>query len=120
MGSAMSVIGKGKSALKLNKFSMFITSAPVIAVASAIILTPIFTRYLLPIIANLPYLKAHPTLALIAVALVLFIIAGMIGSGTLKVIFLGAAAGALINAFISSSTGTSIIGRLNIPVKGGA
>ena len=116
----MSVVSRGKSALKLGKFSSFITSAPVIAVASAIILTPIFTRYLLPIIAKLPYLKDHPTLALVAVALVLFIIAGMVGMGTLKVIFLGAAAGALINAFISSGTGISIIGRLNATTAGGA
>ena len=120
MGSAMSVIGKGKSALKLGKFSSFITSAPVIAVASAIILTPIFTRYLLPIIARIPYLGEHTTLALIAVALVLFIIAGMVGMGTLKVIFLGAAAGVLINAFISSGTGVSLIGRLNATTAGGA
>ena len=88
--------------LKLGAFSKFVTSNEFIAVASAVILSPIFIKYLRPYIMRAPLIKAHPALSFLAISLILFLAAGIMG-GTLKVILIGAAAGALLTALLTTT-----------------
>ena len=96
----MSAVTKTKKGLKLGQFSKFVGSSEFIAVASAVILAPIFIRYIRPIISRIPFINSHPSLGLLAVSIILFIAAGFVG-GMIKMILMGAAAGALLSAILS-------------------
>ena len=101
----------------LNGFMDFLTSKEAIAVASAIIVTPFISGYILPLVTRLPVIGQYGTLALIVAALIVFLIAKWVGGGFLRSIFLGAAAGMVINAFANSGLGKGILSRFGAAVS---
>lgn len=98
-------------AANLKGFTNFVTSGETIAVASAIFLTPVVSRFIVPLLGNIPYLNQHPTIVLVIASLIVFMIAKAT-SGTIRSIILGAAAGLFINAIASTGVGATLIGRL--------
>lgn len=88
--------------LKLNEFQSFVMSPEIIAVASAVIVTPMLLGSIEGLIERVPLLKDHITIALIVVGFVVFIIASKL-HGIPKFIIIGIAGGLLItgiNPFI--------------------
>lgn len=83
--------------LKVGKFMDFLKSREFIAVAAAVILTPLALRGVGTIVARSDTLRRNFTVALIIAGFVLFLVAGMV-SGFLRAILLGVAAGTAITA----------------------
>jgi len=110
-------VGMPKVGGSVNGFMGFITSKEAIAVASAMILTPFIGGYILPLVSRLPVIGSHGTIALLVAAFVIFLVAKWVGSGILRSIFLGAAAGMVINAFTASSFGRGIVQRFGTAVS---
>lgn len=100
---------KGKIGGSIKGFTGFLFSPEAIAVASATLLTPFISRYILPLVASLPVLGANPAVALLISALIVFMLARFIGGSILRPILLGAAAGMAINALISTRFGQRAI-----------
>jgi len=105
-----------KPQMTLGKFTEFITSDTVIVVAGAILVTPILLGVLsTTILGGIPVIRDNVMLALAAASLILFILAlvvrGVFGN-KLSLLFLGASAGALINAIQQSSFAQNILKRI--------
>lgn len=83
--------------LRIGKFMDFIKSREFIAVAAAVILTPLALRGVGTFVEQSDLLRRNFTVALIIAGFVLFLVAGMV-SGFLRAIFLGIAAGVAITA----------------------
>lgn len=110
-------VGIPKVGGSINGFMGFLTSPEAIAVASAIILTPFIAGYILPLVSRIPVIGNYGTVTLLVAALIVFLIAKWVGGGFLRSIFLGAAAGMVINAFAASTFGRGIIKRFGSAVS---
>jgi len=110
-------VGLPKVGGSISGFAGFLTSKESVAVASAIILTPFIMGYIMPLISRLPIIGKYGTVALLVGALVVFLIAKWVGGGFLRSIFLGAAAGMVINAFAASTFGRGVIKRFGSVVS---
>lgn len=102
---------RGKVGSSVNGFMSFVTSREAIAVASAVILTTFVSNYILPLVGRIPVIGANPTIALLAAAVIVFIVARFIGNGVLRSILLGVVAGMTINAILTTSFGRGIASR---------
>ena len=93
--------------IKIDDFRKFISSPEIVAVAAAIIITPLIQGAVENLIGSVPFLKDHITIALILSAFVVFIIAAKVG-GIFRAVLIGIAGGLLITAiepFISDVIG---------------
>ena len=93
--------------IKLDDFKKFITSPEIVAVAAAIIITPLIQGAVQNFIDSVPFLQDHITIALILAAFVIFIIAAKVG-GIFRAVLIGIAGGLLITAiepFITDALG---------------
>jgi len=91
----------GNPKAQLGKFTNFVKSKCAITAASALIITPSVLGIVDQVTAgrNLP--TTNVTVILIAAAIVLFIIAGMIGEGIIQNILLGGVIGLVVNALLT-------------------
>lgn len=101
----------------VNSFVGFLTSKEAVAVASAMIITPFIAGYILPLVQKIPVIGNYGTITLLVGALIVFLIAKWVGNGFMRSIFLGAAAGMVINAFAASRFGGGIIKRFGAAVS---
>lgn len=104
---------KGKIGGSIRGFTGFLTSPEALAVGAAILLTPFISRYILPLVSNLPVLGSNPAIALFASAVIVFIIARFVGGMILRPILMGVAAGMAINAIISTQFGQRAIQQVS-------
>lgn len=104
---------KGKIGGSIKGFTGFLFSPEAIAVASATLLTPFISRYILPLVSSIPVLGSNPALALIISAVIVFMIARFVGGTILRPILLGVAAGMAINAIISTQFGQRAIRQVS-------
>jgi len=104
---------KGKIGGSIRGFTGFLTSPEAIAVASATLLTPFISRYILPLVSSIPVLGSNPAVALLISALIIFMLARFVGGSILRPILLGAAAGMAINALISTQFGQRAIRQVS-------
>ena len=105
---------RGKVGGSINGFMSFITSREAIAVASAVVLTTFVSNYILPLVGRIPVIGRNPTIALLAAAVIVFIIARFIGNGILRSVLLGVVAGMTINAILTTSFGRGIASRFGV------
>lgn len=96
--------------IKLDDFQKFIMSPEIVAVASAIIVTPFIMGFVTQFIDSIPFLRDHVTIGLVVSAFIIFILASKIKSMMLRAVAIGVAGGLLITAiepFISGFIGGS-------------
>jgi hypothetical protein len=105
------VFGSLKPKLKLGGFTSFIKSNEMIAVASAILITPVVMASVTSLISRVPFLRDNFAIGMIVASLVIFIISSMIG-GIARSILLGISAGVLLVGIQSTTIAQNLLGRL--------
>ena len=101
-----------KPNVNLSQFTNFVTSDTVIVVAGALLVTPILLGVLSTfIVGRIPVVRENILLTLAVSSLILFIIAAIM-KGKIRLLFLGASAGALINAIQQTSFAQNVLGRI--------
>ena len=94
--------------IKFDDFTKFLRSPEIIAVASAIIITPFLIAGVENFLDNVPFLRDHVTIGLVLTAFVIFILSSKIRNMTFRAVAIGVAGGLLITAlepFISDLIG---------------
>jgi hypothetical protein len=82
-----------------------------IAVASAILITPVVMASVTSLISRVPFLRDNFAIGMIVASLVIFIISSMVG-GIFRPILLGISAGVLLVGIQSTSFAQNLLGRL--------
>lgn len=101
-----------KPTMNLGRFTDFVTSDTVIVVAGALIVTPILLGVLSTfVVGRIPVIRDNVMLALAISSLILFILSAIF-KGKLRLLFLGASAGALINAIQQTPFAQNILARI--------
>ncbi len=101
-----------KPSLKLGGYTNFIKSNEFVAVASAVLITPVVLGMVTSLIGRLPFLQNNFAIGMIVASIIIFIIAGMFGSGMLRAVVLGISAGVLLVGLQSTSFVQSALNRL--------
>jgi len=105
------VLGSLKPKLKLGGFTSFIKSNEMIAVASAVLITPVVMASVTSLLSRVPFLRDNFAIGMIVASLVIFIISSMVG-GVIRSILLGISAGVLLVGIQSTSIAQNLLGRL--------
>ena len=113
------VLGKLKApSLDVGRFSNFVTSETAIVVLGAVVVTPILFGVISTFVTGrIPITADNVALALLVAAVILFILATVF-SGKLRMLFLGASAGAMIQAITQTSVARNILDKLAQSVPG--
>lgn len=107
-----------KPQLQLKQFANFVSSDTVVLVAGAIIVTPILLGVISTFVTGkVPVLRDNLMLALIAASILLFILSAIF-KGKLRMLFLGASAGALVNAILQTSFAQNVLTRIQAQTGG--
>ena len=97
--------------LQIGKFTGFIKSNEFIAVASAVLFTPVILGSVNALISRFPVIRDNFAIGMAVAAFLIIIIAGML-SGFLRSIVLGLAAGVLLTGIQSTTAAQGLLGRL--------
>ena len=106
------MIGLGKGSNAVRGYMSFLTSPQAIAAASAMVATPVISRYIVPLVGRIPVVARHRSAVMIISAIIVFMVAKFFG-GVIQSIFLGVAAGLTIGAFNASGLGQRVLGRIH-------
>jgi len=109
---------RGKVSKNLGGFTGFIFSNETVAVFSAVVISPVVSRHLLPLIQKIPVLNSNITVSLAVAALVVFVVAKFF-MGYIRSILLGVAAAFVLNAFQQSSVGQNLLARASLGQRSG-
>ncbi len=101
-----------KPSLKLGGFTSFVQSKEFVAVASAILITPVVLGLVTNLIGRLPFLRNNFAVGMIFASLFIFILAGMFGDGMLRAVILGISAGVLLVGIQSTTIAQTLLNRL--------
>jgi len=102
-----------KPTISLNRFKDFIVSKEMIAVASAILITPVLLGTITAIVSRFPLIRDNVAIGLAVASFILFAIAMMFSpTGILRSVLIGVAAGTLITGIQSTTFAQNILGRL--------
>lgn len=105
------VLGIKAPSLKLGGFVEFLKSKELIAVASAILITPVILATVTALISRVPFLRDNFAIGMLIGSLAIFLIASMVG-GILRPILLGISAGVLLVGIQSTTIAQNLLGRL--------
>jgi hypothetical protein len=98
--------------LKIGGFSDFLTSNEFVAVASAVLITPIVLSTVTALISRLPLLRNNFAIGMLVASLIIFIIASMFSQGFMRSVFLGISAGVLLVGIQSTTVAQNLLNRL--------
>lgn len=101
-----------KPSLKVGGFTNFIQSNEFIAVASAVLITPVILGIVTNLISRVPLLRNNFAIGMLVASILIFILAGMFGSGMLRSVLLGVSAGVLLVGIQSTTIAQSLLNRL--------
>ena len=105
------VLGIKKPSLKIGGFTSFLKSNEMIAVGSAVLITPVVLATVTALISRVPFLRDNFAIGMLVGSLAIFIIASMVG-GIFKPILLGVSAGVLLVGIQSTSFAQGLLSRL--------
>jgi len=97
--------------LRLGGFMEFIKSKEMIAVASAVLITPVVLATVTSFLSRVPFLRDNFAIGMLVGALIIFIISSMVG-GILRSVLLGISAGVLLVGIQSTTFAQSLLNRL--------
>jgi len=106
------VAGLKTPSLKLSGFTQFVKSKEFVAVASAVLITPVVLGLVTSMVSRLPLLRNNFAVGMLVASIIIFIIAMMFGDGLLRAVILGISAGVLIVGIQSLSFVQSALNRL--------
>jgi len=98
--------------LRIGGFTNFLTSNEFVAVASAVLITPIVLSTVTALISRLPLLRNNFAIGMLIASLIIFIIASMFGAGFMRSILLGISAGVLLVGIQSTTVAQNLLNRL--------
>jgi len=98
--------------LRLGGFRSFVTSKEFVAVASAVLITPVILSTVTALISRLPLLRNNFAIGMLVASLVIFIIASMFGDGLMRAVILGISAGVLLVGIQSTTIAQNLLNRL--------
>lgn len=101
-----------KPSLKLGGFRSFVTSKEFIAVASAVLITPVVLTTVTALISRAPFLRDHFAIGMLIASIALFILSSMLGDGLLRAVALGISAGILLVGVQSTTIAQNLLNRL--------
>ncbi len=105
--------------IDIKRFTGFVTSDTIVVVIGALIVTPILFGILNTFaLGKIPLARDNLMIALFLASIILFILS-TIFSGKIRLLLLGASAGAVVSAIQQSSFVQGIIGRISAAVPGG-
>ena len=93
-------------------FVGFLKSNEVIAVGSAILITPIIMTSITAIVSRVPFLRDHFALGMVVASFILFALSATFGTGMLRAVALGISAGLLIVGLQSTSVVQGFLSKL--------
>jgi len=93
-------------------FTSFLMSNEVIAVGSAILITPLLMASITAIVGRVPFLRDNFAVGMIVASFILFVLSSTFGTGMLRAVALGISAGVLIVGLQSTSLVQSFLGKL--------
>jgi len=105
------VLGIKTPSLKINNFTTFLKSKEMIAVASAILITPVILATVTSLLSRVPFLRDNFAIGMLIASLAIFIIASMVG-GFLQPVLLGISAGVLLVGIQSTTFAQNLLNRL--------
>ncbi len=97
--------------LRLGGFMDFIKSKEMIAVASAVLITPVVLATVTSLISRVPFIRDNFAIGMVIGSLVIFIIASMVG-GVFRSVMLGISAGVLLVGIQSTTFAQGLLNRL--------
>jgi len=98
--------------LKIGNFTEFLKSNEFVAVASAVLITPIILSSVTALIGRLPLLRNNFAIGMLVASLIIFIIASMFTQGFMRSIILGISAGVLLVGIQSTTVAQNLLNRL--------
>jgi len=101
-----------KPSMRVGKFTDFVRSKEFIAVASAVIITPIILASVTSLISRIPLLRNNFAIGMIVASIIIFIIASMFGDNLMRAVLLGISAGVLLVGIQSTSLAQNFLNRL--------
>ena len=101
-----------KPSLRLGGFTSFVRSKEFVAVASAVLITPIVLSSVTALIGRLPFLRNNFAIGMIVASAIIFILAGMFGDGMIRAVVLGISAGVLLVGIQSTTIAQTLLNRL--------
>lgn len=107
------VAGLKTPSLRLGGFTSFVKSKEFVAVASAVLITPVILGLVTSMVSRLPLLRNNFAVGMLVASIIIFIIAMMFGDGLLRAVILGISAGVLIVGIQSLSFVQSALNRLS-------
>jgi len=97
--------------LRLGGFMEFLKSKEMIAVASAVLITPVILATVTGLLSRVPFLRDNFAIGMLIGSLLIFIIASMVG-GMLRSVLLGISAGVLLVGIQSTTFAQGLLNRL--------
>lgn len=97
--------------LRISGFMDFLKSKEMIAVASAVLITPVVLATVTSLISRVPFLRDNFAIGMVVGALIIFAIASMVG-GIFRSVMLGISAGVLLVGIQSTTFAQSLLNRL--------
>lgn len=98
--------------LQLGGFKSFISSKEFVAVASAVLITPVILSTVTALISRLPLLRNNFAIGMLVASVIIFILAMMFGDGLLRAVLLGISAGVLLVGIQSTTVAQNLLNRL--------
>jgi len=105
------VLGLKTPSLKTGQFMSFLKSKEMIAVGSAVLITPVVLATVTALISRVPFLRDNFAIGMLVASLAIFIIASMVG-GFLQPVLLGISAGVLLVGIQSTTFAQNLLNRL--------
>lgn len=105
------VLGIKTPSLKTDNFVSFIKSNEMIAIASAILITPLVLSLVTSLISRVPFLRDHFAIGMLIASLAIFVLASM-SSGAIRAVLLGISAGVLLVGIQSTTIAQNLLNRL--------
>jgi len=101
-----------KPALRVKNFTSFVRSKEFVAVASAVLITPVILGLVTSLISRLPLLRNNFAVGMLVASIIIFIIASMFGDGLMRAVLLGISAGVLLVGIQSLTFAQNLLNRL--------
>jgi len=98
--------------LRIGNFTQFLKSNEFVAVASAVLITPVVLSSVTALISRLPLLRNNFAIGMLVASLIIFIIASMFTQGFMRAIILGISAGVLLVGIQSTTVAQNLLNRL--------
>jgi len=101
-----------KPTMRVAQFTNFVRSPEFVAVASAVLITPVILGLVTSLISRIPLLRNNFAVGMLVASIIIFIIASMFSEGLMRAVLLGISAGVLLVGIQSLTFAQNLLNRL--------